>query len=63
MVPRPIDQRVLVDPADPGRVRAKARLDADNAQRDLTRKQASGSKVKGFVPYRIPRMWNVRIED
>ena len=30
---------------------------------DLTRKQASGSKVKGFVPYRIPRMWNVRIED
>lgn len=30
---------------------------------DLTRKQASLSKVKGFVPYRIPRMWNVRLED
>ncbi len=30
---------------------------------DLTRKQASRSNVKGFVPYRIPRMWNVRIEE
>ena len=30
---------------------------------DLTRKQASRANVKGFVPYRIPRMWNVRLED
>ena len=29
---------------------------------DLTRKQASRANVKGFVPYRIPRMWNVWIE-
>lgn len=29
---------------------------------DLTRKQASLSTVKGFVPYRIPRLWNVRVE-
>ena len=30
---------------------------------DLTRKQAARSNVKGFMPYRIPRMWNVRIEE
>jgi peptide/nickel transport system substrate-binding protein len=30
---------------------------------DLTRKQAARSNVKGFVPYRIPRLWNVRIDD
>lgn len=30
---------------------------------DLERKQASRSNVKGYVPYRIPRFWNVSIED
>ena len=29
---------------------------------DLVRKQAARSNVKGFVPYRIPRLWNVWIE-
>jgi peptide/nickel transport system substrate-binding protein len=29
---------------------------------DLHRKQAARSNVKGFVPYRIPRMWNVWVE-
>jgi peptide/nickel transport system substrate-binding protein len=29
---------------------------------DLMRKQASRSTVKGFVPYRIPRLWNVWVE-
>ncbi len=29
---------------------------------DLTRKQAARANVKGFVPYRIPRMWNVWLE-
>jgi peptide/nickel transport system substrate-binding protein len=29
---------------------------------DLTRKQAARANVKGFIPYRIPRMWNVWIE-
>jgi peptide/nickel transport system substrate-binding protein len=29
---------------------------------DLVRKQAARSNVKGFVPYRIPRMWNVWLE-
>ena len=30
---------------------------------DLVRKQAALSNVKGFVPYRIPRLWNVWLED
>src|SRR5690606_30633917 len=30
---------------------------------DLIRKQAALSNVKGFVPYRIPRLWNVWLED
>ncbi len=30
---------------------------------DLIRKQAALANVKGFVPYRIPRLWNVWIED
>jgi peptide/nickel transport system substrate-binding protein len=29
---------------------------------DLTRKQAARANVKGFQPYRIPRMWNVWLE-
>ena len=29
---------------------------------DLIRKQGTRSNVKGFVPYRIPRLWNVWIE-
>ena len=29
---------------------------------DLTRKQAARANVQGFVPYRIPRMWNVWFE-
>ena len=29
---------------------------------DLMRKQAARANVKGFVPYRIPRMWNVWLE-
>ncbi len=29
---------------------------------DLIRKQAARSNVKGFVPYRIPRLWNVWME-
>ena len=29
---------------------------------DLMRKQASRSNVKGFIPYRIPRLWNVWVE-
>jgi peptide/nickel transport system substrate-binding protein len=29
---------------------------------DLTRKQAARANVLGFVPYRIPRMWNVWFE-
>lgn len=29
---------------------------------DLIRKQATRSNVKGFVPYRIPRLWNVWVE-
>ena len=29
---------------------------------DLMRKQASRANVKGFMPYRIPRLWNVWIE-
>ncbi|MSP98418.1 MAG: ABC transporter substrate-binding protein [Betaproteobacteria bacterium] len=29
---------------------------------DLTRKQAARANVKGFVPYRIPRLWNVWLE-
>lgn len=29
---------------------------------DLVRKQAARANVKGFVPYRIPRMWNVWVE-
>ncbi len=29
---------------------------------DLIRKQAARSNVKGFKPYRIPRMWNVWLE-
>lgn len=29
---------------------------------DLIRKQAARANVQGFVPYRIPRMWNVWIE-
>lgn len=29
---------------------------------DLTRKQAARANIKGFTPYRIPRMWNVWIE-
>lgn len=29
---------------------------------DLIRKQAARSNVKGFVPYRIPRLWNVWVE-
>jgi peptide/nickel transport system substrate-binding protein len=29
---------------------------------DLIRKQAARANVKGFQPYRIPRMWNVWIE-
>lgn len=29
---------------------------------DLMRKQAARANVKGFVPYRIPRMWNVWID-
>lgn len=30
---------------------------------DLIRKQAALANVKGFVPYRIPRLWNVWVED
>jgi peptide/nickel transport system substrate-binding protein len=30
---------------------------------DLIRKQATRADVKGFVPYRIPRLWNVWIEQ
>ncbi len=30
---------------------------------DLIRKQAARADVKGFKPYRIPRMWNVWTED
>jgi peptide/nickel transport system substrate-binding protein len=30
---------------------------------DLIRKQATRSNVKGFVPYRIPRLWNVWIDQ
>ena len=29
---------------------------------DLVRKQASRANVKGFMPYRIPRLWNVWVE-
>lgn len=29
---------------------------------DLIRKQAARANVKGFVPYRIPRLWNVWVE-
>ena len=29
---------------------------------DLVRKQAARSNIKGFQPYRIPRMWNVWAE-
>jgi peptide/nickel transport system substrate-binding protein len=29
---------------------------------DLTKVMAARSTVKGFIPYRIPRMWNVWIE-
>ena len=29
---------------------------------DFTRKEAARANVKGFVPYRIPRMWNVWVE-
>ena len=29
---------------------------------DLIRKQATLANVKGFVPYRIPRLWNVWVE-
>jgi peptide/nickel transport system substrate-binding protein len=29
---------------------------------DLVRKQAARANVKGFVPYRIPRVWNVWLE-
>jgi peptide/nickel transport system substrate-binding protein len=29
---------------------------------DLVRKQAARANVKGFQPYRIPRMWNVWID-
>ena len=29
---------------------------------DLYRKQATRSNVKGFVPYRIPRLWNVWVD-
>ena len=29
---------------------------------DLIRKQAARANVKGFRPYRIPRMWNVWLE-
>ena len=30
---------------------------------DLIRKQAARSDIKGFEPYRIPRLWNVWKED
>ncbi len=30
---------------------------------DLIRKQATAANVKGFTPYRIPRLWNVWLED
>ncbi len=30
---------------------------------DLERKQASRANVKGYIPYRIPRFWNVSLED
>ena len=30
---------------------------------DLVRKQAARSNVKGFTPYRIPRLWNVWTES
>jgi hypothetical protein len=29
---------------------------------DLTKVQAARSSVRGFVPFRIPRLWNVWIE-
>lgn len=29
---------------------------------DLTKVQAARSNVKGFIPYRIPRLWNVWLE-
>jgi peptide/nickel transport system substrate-binding protein len=29
---------------------------------DLTKVQAARANVKGFIPYRIPRLWNVWFE-
>ena len=29
---------------------------------DLTKVMAARSNVKGFIPYRIPRLWNVWLE-
>lgn len=30
---------------------------------DFQRKQATRANVKGYKPYRIPRFWNVSLED
>jgi peptide/nickel transport system substrate-binding protein len=29
---------------------------------DLTKVMAARSNVKGFIPFRIPRLWNVWLE-